>query len=124
MEDINLTIQKGEFAAIVGPSGCGKSTILRMIAGLETPDTGEVLAEQEIIQRPSPDRMMIFQEHALYPWLTVEENVGFGLELKSVSKSERKTRVESVLKKVGLDGFQSYYPSQLSGGMRQLGLAV
>jgi ABC-type nitrate/sulfonate/bicarbonate transport system ATPase subunit len=119
LSEINLTVDKGEFAAIVGPSGCGKSTALRMIAGLERPTTGEVLANGEPIVKPDPRRILIFQEHALYPWRTVEQNVGFGLELANVPEKERKARVDEVLDKVGLNGFQNYYPHQLSGGMRQ-----
>jgi ABC-type nitrate/sulfonate/bicarbonate transport system ATPase subunit len=119
LSDINITIEQGEFAAIVGPSGCGKSTALRMFAGLEFPSQGEALAGGKPIQGPAPERMMIFQEHALYPWSTVEENVGLGLELAGVSKSERQTRVNAVLDKVNLNGFNRYYPAQLSGGMKQ-----
>lgn len=119
LENVNIKVERGQFAAIVGPSGCGKSTVLRMVAGLESPDSGKVMADGETITKPSPDRMMIFQEHALYPWLTVEENVGFGLELAKAPKGERKKRVDEVLKRVGLEGFHRYYPNQLSGGMRQ-----
>ena len=119
IDHIDITIPKGKFAAIVGPSGCGKSTLLRMLAGLETPTTGNVLANDQPVTKPSPERMMIFQEHALYPWRTVEENVGFGMELEGVSKKDRKKKVDSILEKVGLNGFQNYYPSQLSGGMKQ-----
>jgi ABC-type nitrate/sulfonate/bicarbonate transport system ATPase subunit len=119
LENINLTIEKGEFAAIVGPSGCGKSTLLRMVAGLETPDEGAVQTDGELIRKPSPRRMMIFQEHALYPWLTVGKNAEMGLELAGVAKEERRNKAEKVLKTVGLEGFYDYYPSQLSGGMRQ-----
>lgn len=119
LSDVNLKIEQGEFAAIVGPSGCGKSTVLRMVAGLETPDMGTVLSEGQVVRGPSPDRMMIFQEHALYPWSTVENNVGLGLELAGMSKQERRARVNEILNKVGLEGFNRYYPNQLSGGMRQ-----
>lgn len=119
LEQVDFTIRQGEFAAIVGPSGCGKSTVLRMIAGLETPSTGEVKANEQPVKKPDPNRMLIFQEHALYPWRTVAHNVGFGLELSGVAKKERNARVVEVLEKVGLAGFQKYYPHQLSGGMRQ-----
>ena len=119
LDNVNIRVEKGQFAAIVGPSGCGKSTLLRMIAGLEFPDSGQVLADGKPITKPSPERMMIFQEHALYPWSTVEGNVGLGLELAKVPKQEYKERIKNVLEKVGLSGFESYYPSQLSGGMRQ-----
>jgi len=119
LSDIDITIEQGEFAAIVGPSGCGKSTALRMFAGLERPSSGQVLAGGTPIAGPGPDRMFIFQEHALYPWSTVEENVGLGLELAGVSKAERLKRVNAVLDKVNLAGFNRYYPTQLSGGMKQ-----
>lgn len=119
LEKVDFSIEQGEFAAIVGPSGCGKSTVLRMIAGLEAPGTGEVKANGQPVEKPDPDRMLIFQEHALYPWRTVARNVGFGLELAGVPKNDRTPRVNEVLEKVGLSGFQSYYPHQLSGGMRQ-----
>ncbi|UNK18216.1 ABC transporter ATP-binding protein [Paenibacillus sp. N3/727] len=119
LEQVDITIRQGEFAAIVGPSGCGKSTVLRMIAGLEHPSDGKITASEQSIVEPDPSRMLIFQEHALYPWRTVEFNVGFGLELAGISKKERKSRVDAMLEKVGLGGFQKYYPHQLSGGMRQ-----
>lgn len=119
LDDIHLAVEKGMFVSVVGPSGCGKSTILRMVAGLEKPDTGEVLAGGQRVVGPSPERMMIFQEHALFPWSTVGENVELGLELAGISRQERAERVEAILYKVGLSGFSDYYPSQLSGGMRQ-----
>lgn len=119
LSNINLTVEKGRFGAIVGPSGCGKSTALRMFAGLETPSSGFVTAGAKLIDGPDPQRILIFQEHALYPWRTVEDNVGFGLELAKVPLKERRARVKEVLEKVGLDGFQTYYPHQLSGGMKQ-----
>lgn len=119
LQDIELAVEQGEFAAIVGPSGCGKSTALRMFAGLERPTSGQVLAGGKKVEGPGPDRMMIFQDHALYPWSTVEANVGLGLELAGVSKVERLNRVNAVLDKVGLSGFNRYYPAQLSGGMKQ-----
>lgn len=119
LEEVDITIRQGEFVAIVGPSGCGKSTVLRMIAGLEYPSDGSVTASEQAIEKPDPSRMLIFQEHALYPWRTVEYNVGFGLELAGISKKERSSRVDAILEKVGLGGFQKYYPHQLSGGMRQ-----
>lgn len=119
LANIDIHVEKGEFAVIVGPSGCGKSTALRMFAGLEHPSSGEVLANGQSITAPDPKRVLIFQEHALYPWRTVEQNVGFGLELANVPVKERKKRTKEVLEKVGLDGFQTYYPQQLSGGMKQ-----
>ncbi len=119
LKGISLQVQKGEFAAIVGPSGCGKSTVLRMVAGLERPEGGVVWVNGKPVTGPSPDRMLIFQEHALYPWRTVAQNVGLGLELAGVAKAERRERVSEVLAKVGLRGFEQYHPHQLSGGMRQ-----
>jgi ABC-type nitrate/sulfonate/bicarbonate transport system ATPase subunit len=119
LNDINIKVEKGEFVAIVGPSGCGKSTALRMFAGLETASSGDVLVDGLPITTPSARRMLIFQEHALYPWSTVEQNVGLGLELAKVPKQERLKRINAVLDKVNLSGFNQYYPSQLSGGMRQ-----
>lgn len=119
LSDVSLQIRPGEFGAIVGPSGCGKSTALRLFAGLERADSGQVEAGGKPVTGPGPDRTMIFQEHALYPWRTVTDNVGLGLELAGVAKKERRERVEAVLDRVGLTGFGGYYPHQLSGGMRQ-----
>ena len=119
LQEIDLTLQRGEFGAIIGPSGCGKSTLLRLLAGLEFPDRGEVAVDGVPVSRPGPDRVMIFQDHALYPWRTVADNAGFGLELAGVARRERAERVSRVLAQVGLAGFEHYYPSQLSGGMRQ-----
>lgn len=119
LRDISLTVNPGEFVAIVGPSGCGKSTLLRMVAGLERPDSGQVRYRDRAVTGPGPDRTLLFQEHALYPWRTVAENVGFGLELAGVPIEQRQKRVAEVLDMVGLTGFERYYPSQLSGGMRQ-----
>jgi len=119
LKEVSFAVEKGEFAAIVGPSGCGKSTLLRMLAGLERPDAGQVLVDGRPVAGPGPERMMIFQEHALYPWRTVAENAGFGLELAGVSRRERDAKVKAVLNQVGLSGFEGYYPHQLSGGMKQ-----
>jgi ABC-type nitrate/sulfonate/bicarbonate transport system ATPase subunit len=119
LSGIDLTVRRGEFAAIVGPSGCGKSTLLRMLAGLEKSDAGVVTLDGKPVGGPGPERMMIFQEHALYPWRTVAQNVGFGLELAGVPRDKKDRRVGDMLTKVGLQGFESYFPGQLSGGMRQ-----
>ncbi|BDG61160.1 ABC transporter ATP-binding protein [Caldinitratiruptor microaerophilus] len=119
LTDVNLQVAEGQFGVIVGPSGCGKSTILRMLAGLERPDAGRVLKDGKPVTGPGPDRILIFQEHALYPWRTVAGNVAFGLELAGVRPADRAARVADVLARVGLGGFERYYPHQLSGGMRQ-----
>ena len=119
LDDVSLQLEPGEFGAIVGPSGCGKSTLLRMVAGLERPDRGQVRVGGAPVAGPGPDRVLIFQEHALYPWRTVAQNAGFGLELAGLPRAERAARVAQALALVGLNGFECYYPSQLSGGMRQ-----
>jgi NitT/TauT family transport system ATP-binding protein len=119
LDGVSLSVGRGEFAAIVGPSGCGKSTLLRMLAGLERPTAGSVTLDGKPVTAPGPERMLIFQEHALYPWRTVAENVGFGLELAGAPGRVKQQRVAEMLAKVGLAGFERYYPHQLSGGMRQ-----
>jgi sulfonate transport system ATP-binding protein len=115
LEEVNLTIRKGEFVSLVGSSGCGKSTLLRIIAGLETEYDGTVLLKGNPIHGPGLDRGMVFQEHRLFPWLTVEENVAFALEGRY--GKEKSGVVRDHLDLVGLTGFEKAYPHQLSGGM-------
>jgi ABC-type nitrate/sulfonate/bicarbonate transport system ATPase subunit len=117
LENICLTVENGEFVAIVGHSGCGKSTLLKIIAGLETADGGSVSVDGRVCADPGPDRGMIFQEHRLMPWLTIEQNVTLGLE--GVSRKEKAELARHYLKLVRLDGFGKAYPSELSGGMSQ-----
>jgi len=117
LNDINLDINEGEFVAIVGHSGCGKSTLLKIIAGLLDYDDGNVTLDNKKITKPDVDRGMVFQEHRLFPWLTIKENLGIGLD-KLDSKKREKTVLE-YLKLVKLDGFENVYPHQLSGGMSQ-----
>jgi sulfonate transport system ATP-binding protein len=117
LRGITLDIQAGEFMSIVGGSGCGKSTLLRSIAGIEGVDSGQLLLDGSPIVRPGIDRGLVFQEHRLMPWLTVAENVAFGL--KTPSDSEREAEVSHYIGLVGLQGFESAYPHQLSGGMAQ-----
>lgn len=120
LEDINLTINDGELVCLLGPSGCGKTTLLRLIAGLETPSSGEIVANGEVVKKPSGDRAVIFQQYSLFPWLTVLENVTFGLEMtKSGSNEENIAAAERYLKSVGLIDFKDSYPHELSGGMKQ-----
>jgi len=119
LENINLQVRAGEFVCIVGPSGCGKSTLLHLIAGLQSPTSGQVLVDGKPIQGPGTDRILIFQEHGLFPWLTVAQNVEFGMKMKGIAKRERKERVEHYLRLVHLAKFEKSYIHQLSGGMRQ-----
>ncbi|MBP2656080.1 MAG: ssuB 4 [Firmicutes bacterium] len=118
VKDVNLTVKPGEFVSIIGPSGCGKSTLLRLVVGLERNFTGEIRLGEELITGPGVNRGMVFQEARLFPWLTVEENVAFGLG-NSESKAERSQVVNEHLELVGLSNFAAAYPSQLSGGMQQ-----
>ena len=119
LEDINLTIDDGEFVCLLGPSGCGKTTLLRLIAGLDNPTSGEVVANGEVVEKPSGDRAVIFQQYSLFPWLTVLQNVTFGLEMSGGSKEENIQAAERYLKSVGLLEFKDSYPHELSGGMKQ-----
>jgi ABC-type nitrate/sulfonate/bicarbonate transport system ATPase subunit len=123
IRDVNLTVPdlpgRGEFRVFLGPSGCGKSTILNIVAGILTPTTGQALLRGKPIAGPGPDRGMVFQSYSSYPWLTVLENVAFGLRLRGVAKEEREQTARVWIKKVGLAGSEGKYPGQLSGGMRQ-----
>lgn len=118
LEDINFSIRENEFVSIVGPSGCGKSTILRLIAGLIVPTTGNIYLDGEEITGPSSRRGMVFQKSTLFPWLSVKDNVGFSAKLKGEEKVDDKT-IDQMLEKVGLLDFKNSYPSNLSGGMAQ-----
>ncbi|MCC8953582.1 ABC transporter ATP-binding protein [Bradyrhizobium sp. Pear77] len=119
LQEVNLEIGAGEFLSIIGPSGCGKTTLLNLIAGFIEPTSGRVLKKGAEIVGPGPDRTMMFQDYALFPWLTVADNIAFGLGAQRLSASERDARVRHFISLVGLDGFEKAYPSQLSGGMRQ-----
>ena len=119
LDDISFSVRDGEFVVIIGPSGCGKSTLLQMLAGLETPTSGTLLHNGQPITGPDPDRSLIFQQPSLLPWLSVIDNVAFGLTLKGLSKQERYRRADSFLGEVGLRSFAKKYPHQLSGGMQQ-----
>lgn len=119
LKDINLNIDDGEFICLLGPSGCGKTTLLRMIAGLDKPTSGEVVANGEVVKKPSGDRSVIFQQYSLFPWLTVLDNVMFGLNISGGSKEENLKAAERYLERVGLIDFKDSYPHELSGGMKQ-----
>jgi len=120
LDDVTLRIAEGEFVCLVGPSGCGKSTLLNIIAGLEHPDRGTVKADGEAVDEPGPHRLMMFQESALFPWLTVLGNVLFGLKLSnSMSAAERREKAEYFLELVGLKRFMHSNIHELSGGMKQ-----
>jgi len=119
VEDVNLTLSDGEFVALLGPSGCGKSTLLRIIAGLQPASQGKVVYRGEVLQGVNPHASIVFQTFALFPWLSVLENVSLALKVKGIEEPERGRRAEDLLDRVGLDGFESAYPRELSGGMRQ-----
>lgn len=119
LKNINLTIEDGEFICIVGPSGCGKTTLLNLVAGLEMPTAGEILLDGKNVTGPGADRVVMFQEAALYPWLNVLENVMLGMEFLGIPGEERKKRAIHYLKMVHLHEFMEYPIHQLSGGMRQ-----
>ncbi len=119
VEGINLVVRRGEFVALLGPSGCGKSTLLRIIAGLNAPTEGEVLYRGRPLRGVNPYATIVFQTFALFPWLTVIENVEVALKARGIPLPERRERALSLLDRVGLDGFENAYPRELSGGMRQ-----
>ncbi len=119
VQNINLSMKEGEFVALVGPSGCGKSTLLRIITGLNKPSSGVVLYRDNVVSGVNPYATIVFQTFALFPWLTVQQNVELALKVRGVPAEERAKKAEALLDKVGLDGFENAYPRELSGGMRQ-----
>jgi NitT/TauT family transport system ATP-binding protein len=119
LKDINLTIEQGEFVCLLGPSGCGKSTLLNVVAGFIPLSSGSVTVDRAEVHEPGPDRGVVFQEYALFPWMTVCQNISFGLEIKGMPESERIPRIDALLTKLGLTEFRDRFPKDLSGGMRQ-----
>ena len=119
LEGVSLVIADKEFVAVLGPSGCGKTTILRMVAGLETPSAGTVRVGGRPVDGPGPDRAVVFQQFALFPWKTVRENIAFGLKCKGVPREEREEVVRRYLALMGMSGTEDSFPHQLSGGMQQ-----
>jgi NitT/TauT family transport system ATP-binding protein len=117
LDDLNLAINDGEFICLVGPSGCGKSTLLNVMGGFLSPTAGSVKIDGEVVQAPNPRRILVFQDHGVFPWLTVEGNIGFGLS--KLSDAEREQRIAHYVQLVRLQGFEQSYPSDLSGGMKQ-----
>ena len=118
LRGISLSIRKGEFLTLIGPSGCGKTTLLRLIAGLDAPESGKIMLEGEVITGPDPHRGYVFQQGSLFPWLTVEKNIAAGLKARGVYKAE-KGEVAEYISLIGLEGFERSYPHQISGGMAQ-----
>ena len=119
LEDISIAVKQGEFVCIIGPSGCGKSTLLNIIAGLVKPDRGEVLIDGHLVERPGPDRVVMFQDDALFPWLNVLSNVEFGMKMKNITKEKRRAIALEFLRMVHLSTFKLSYVHELSGGMKQ-----
>jgi NitT/TauT family transport system ATP-binding protein len=128
LQNVNLDVQDaysregrdvGELRVLLGPSGCGKSTLLRLIAGLDKPDSGEVLVNDQPVHGPGKDRGMVFQKYTSFPWLTVADNIAYGLKINGVAAEARKPAVEQLIHAVGLSGFEKAYPDTLSGGMQQ-----
>lgn len=128
LKDVDLEVEDafsssgrdiGEFRVLLGPSGCGKSTLLRLVAGLDQPDSGQILVNGQAVHGPGKDRGMVFQKYTSFPWLTVEENIAYGLKINGVPEAQRQETVGHLLKAVGLEEFARVYPETLSGGMQQ-----
>ena len=119
LEPIDLAVADNDFVTILGPSGCGKSTLLRLVAGLDRPSSGRIVLDGAPVREPGPDRGMVFQSYTLFPWLTVADNIAFGLREKGVARERRSEVVREWLGRIGLTGFEHHYPKQLSGGMQQ-----
>ena len=119
LQPTDLAVASNDFITILGPSGCGKSTLLRIVAGLETPSTGRVLLDGVPVSRPGPDRGMVFQSYTLFPWLTVQENIRFGLRERGLDAAAQADVAARYIAKVGLEGFEHHHPKMLSGGMQQ-----
>jgi NitT/TauT family transport system ATP-binding protein len=119
LDGVDLEVAQGEFVCLLGPSGCGKSTLLNAIAGFSAPTAGELMALGRPVRGPGPERAMVFQEYALFPWMTVEQNVAFGLELAGAAPDILSRTVDGLLRRLGLAEFRDRFPKDLSGGMRQ-----
>lgn len=117
--DITATIEDGEFVSILGPSGCGKSTLLFMLGGFLEQTSGEITLDGEPVEEPGPDRGMVFQDSVLYPWLTIQDNIEWGMKIQGVPTEERRAKAREFIELIGLEGFEDAYPKSLSGGMKQ-----
>ncbi|MCM3633849.1 MULTISPECIES: ABC transporter ATP-binding protein [Paenibacillus] len=118
LNHMNLSIEEGEFVCVLGPSGCGKTTLLNCIAGFQKYE-GKILLQDQLVSKPGKERGVMFQEYALFPWFTVEQNVAFGLKMSGMNKQQYLELARSFIRMVGLEGFEKHYPSRLSGGMKQ-----
>lgn len=119
LQDVNLFVKESEFVMIVGPSGCGKTTLINIIGGLDTATSGEVLLDGHPVREAGADRGMVFQGYSLFPWLTVQKNIEFGLKMKNIPAAQRAEAAAKYIRLVGLEGFENALPKQLSGGMKQ-----
>jgi len=119
VDNLSIGVEEGEFVSVLGPSGCGKSTFLKIVDGLIAPTGGQVMLDGRAISRPGPDRAMVFQDAALFPWYTVVHNIAYGLECQGLRSAEARTRAKPLIELVGLRGFEHHYPYELSGGMQQ-----
>ena len=119
LENINLTVHEGQFVTLLGPSGCGKTTLLTIIAGFQSPSAGEVQLNDAAVTAPGPDRAFVFQDYALFPWMTVRQNVLYPMKQQKVARQEQERRLSELLAMAHLEGYEHLYPNQISGGMKQ-----
>jgi NitT/TauT family transport system ATP-binding protein len=119
LDHVSLAVRDREFVALLGPSGCGKSTLLNLVAGFEQPTSGDLLLDGRQVSQPGPDRGVVFQEFALFPWMTVSRNIEFGLQNRGIPRARREETVRRFIELIGLNGFEDRYPRELSGGMKQ-----
>ena len=119
LENLNFSVEEGEFVSLLGPSGCGKTTLLTMIGGFQEPTTGEIVVDGEVVTGPSSERGYVFQNYALFPWMSVEKNIAYGMKFLDFSAEEKQQRMEKLIKMSHLQGHEKKYPIQLSDGMQQ-----
>ena len=119
LENVNLLVKGGEFVSLIGPTGCGKTTLLRIIAGLEPPSSGQILVDSHTVEKPHQVSTLVFQQYSLFPWYNVLDNVAFPMEMKRITKPDRIRKAGELIELVGLQGFEKAQPYELSGGMQQ-----